>query len=178
MSGAGKSTLAAALAARLDVAHTELDALFWGPSWEPSAPSDFRDAVDHAAGAAGWVIDGNYSLVRPLVWPRADAIVWLNLPFALVFGRVFARTARRVFRRELLWGTNRESLFRTFFHHESILWWVLSAYRRRRRQMSALMGSPDYPHAKWLEMRRAPRDADEVLARLEAMQPGTHEVVA
>lgn len=76
MSGAGKSTVARRLALALGAPHVELDALFWGPEWEPRMPADFRRDVDAAAGGGRWIVDGNYGSVRHLVWPRATAIVW------------------------------------------------------------------------------------------------------
>jgi len=36
VTGCGKTTFAAALAAALDLAHIELDALHWEPDWVPA----------------------------------------------------------------------------------------------------------------------------------------------
>ena len=56
----------------------------------------------------GWVVDGNYSAVRDLVWDRADTVVWLDLPRLVVVRRITTRSIRRVVRREELWNGNRE----------------------------------------------------------------------
>jgi adenylate kinase family enzyme len=79
-SGSGKSTVAAALAAALGVPHLELDGVFHQPGWEPLPADSFRAVVAAAVAGDGWVLDGNYSAVRDLVWARADTVVWLDLP--------------------------------------------------------------------------------------------------
>jgi hypothetical protein len=63
-----------------------------------------------AVAAPAWVVDGNYSVVRDLVWDRADAVVWLDLPRRLVMRRVILRTLRRAVTREALWNGNREPM--------------------------------------------------------------------
>lgn len=165
-SGAGKSTLARELARLAAVPHVELDALFWGPAWEPVMPAQFREAVTAAVAADAWVVDGNYGLVRGFVWSRATAVVWLNLPLYQVFFRVLLRTLRRWWRSELLWGGNRETLRRALFSRESILRWVLRTYRRRQREFAALREGGEYPNLRWIECRRSPTAA-EVLAALQ-----------
>jgi adenylate kinase family enzyme len=70
VSGSGKSTLGRELAARLAVPYAELDALFHQPDWAPLAEDQFRSRVTGIASGGGWVIDGNYSAVQPLVWAR------------------------------------------------------------------------------------------------------------
>jgi len=166
ISGAGKTTLARALAHRLACTHIELDALHWGPGWEPQSPADFKGAVAEAAAGERWVSDGNYSSVRSVLWPRATLVVWLNLPFHVVLWRVLLRTLGRVFSSESLWHGNRESLGRSFLSRESILWWVITTYRRRRRDFTALRASGAFPHLSWLELRGA-REVRELLRFLE-----------
>ena len=153
MSGAGKTSVAREIAALTGAPHTELDALFWGPEWEPVPPSEFRRLAAEAVAGPRWVVDGNYSGVRAIVWPRAQIVVWLDLPFTMVFARVFARTMRRAMSGETLWQGNRESLGRTFFSRESILWWVISTYRRRRREFAALRASGQFPDLEWVVLQ-------------------------
>jgi adenylate kinase family enzyme len=106
--GSGKSTLARALAARLGVPHVELDGIYHQPGWIPLAGEEFVRRVGAAAAGDGWVIDGNYSAVRPLIWARADTVIWLDPPRRVVMRRLIWRTIRRVISRTELWNGNRE----------------------------------------------------------------------
>ena len=85
--GAGKSTVARALAAALDVPVLELDGL----------GDDLRTRVDEFTARGAWVVEGNdfEMATRDVVWPRADAIVWLDLPRSLIVRRLFSRALRR-----------------------------------------------------------------------------------
>lgn len=166
MSGAGKSSLARALAIRLRAPHVELDELFWGPEWTPKPAATFRELTRAAVSAPTWVVDGNYSSVRDIVWPRADVAVWLNFPLWLVLWRVFWRTAHRLRTREALWHGNRESFRRTFSSRESILWWVVTAHAKRRREFSLLRNSRQFPNLKWVEIRW-PRQAEAFIRALD-----------
>jgi len=42
-SGSGKSTLAHALAQKLDAPWVQLDALYWGPNWQPRPQREFLE---------------------------------------------------------------------------------------------------------------------------------------
>jgi adenylate kinase family enzyme len=95
VSGAGKTTVGRKLAASLGVPFVELDAIFHQPDWVELPRDDFREQVSAALAAPGWVVDGNYSAVRDLVWDQADTVVWLDLPRRLVMRRVILRTLRR-----------------------------------------------------------------------------------
>lgn len=166
ISGAGKSTMARALAQALAVPRVELDALFWGPHWTPTPANLFRALAAEAVSGPAWVVDGNYSSVRDLVWPRATTLVWLNYPLWLVLWRVFRRCVRRIASREVLWHGNRESFIRTFCSRESILWWVLTAYHRRQREFAQLKTSGAFPHLAWIELR-SPGQANALLQDLQ-----------
>jgi adenylate kinase family enzyme len=136
--GSGKTTLARELSRIIGAPHIELDALNWSPGWT-AAPTDvFRTKVAEAVSAERWVVEGNYHVVRDLVWPRADCIAWLDYSLPLVFRRLLRRTARRIFTGEPCCNGNRESL-RMAFSKESILLWALQTYHRRRREYPPLL---------------------------------------
>src|SRR5512139_2715160 len=85
VTSSGKSTLAATLAGRFHMDFIELDALHWEPGWQEAPLEVFRERVEKAVQAERWSVAGNYRVVRDLVWPRADALLWLDYPFITVF---------------------------------------------------------------------------------------------
>jgi hypothetical protein len=107
--------------------------------------------VREAVAAERWVVDGNYSAVRDLVWARATVVVWLNLPFRVVFGRSLTRTFRRILTREELFNGNRERVA-NLVDRDGIPWWVLRTYHRRRRQYPELLSRPENAHLGAVEL--------------------------
>ena len=165
-SGAGKTTFARMLAARLAIPHVELDALHCLPAWTERTPADFRAQVAQAiAGRDRWVIDGNYSVVRDILWPQATDVVWLDYSRPTVFGRILRRTLRRAWTREPLWAGNTESLSKAFLSRDSILLWSLSTHGKNRRKFSGLQREGLYPQLRW-HVLRSPSDAHRLLAGL------------
>lgn len=164
-SSAGKSRLAGALSRSLSVPSIELDELFWSSGWRPKPSEDFVKLVDQAAAGPAWVADGNYSVVRSVLWPRANVIVWLNYALPVVFWRGFTRAVRRLWTREVLWHGNQESAVRTFFSRESILLWILTTHGRKARQFRQLRADPRYAAIQWLEFRK-PSQASAWLERV------------
>jgi uridine kinase len=163
--GTGKSTLASRLAAALGVAHVELDALHWEPGWNPADPDVLRARVAAAVTGDGWVIDGSYSDVQPLVWERAEAVVWLDYRFPVMFGRLLGRTARRIATGEALWNGNTETLRRAALSRDSILWWQVRSFRKLRRRYPALLADPRWAHVQVVRLR-SPRQAERWLDAL------------
>ena len=108
-SGSGKSTLSAALADTLGVAYLELDGLYQQPNWMGLELEEFRERVSAFVAQPRWVVDGNYSQVRDILWPLATTIVFIDLPKRVVMTRVVKRTLLRIVKRERLWNDNRES---------------------------------------------------------------------
>ncbi len=152
-SGSGKTTLAHRLAERLGIPHVELDALHWGPNWTPVALDLFRERVAQALSGEAWIVDGNYSRVRDIVWVRADTVVWLDYSLPVVLGRVIWRTVRRAVKGEELWHGNRERLRTAFFSRDSIILWSLRTYRRRRREYPSWFSRPEYAHLHVVRLR-------------------------
>ncbi len=128
----GKSTFARQLSKRLDIKHVELDQLHWKPNWEERPDDDFRTLVESEVSGEKWIVDGNYSVVRNLVWPKATTIVWLNYPFTLVLYRTIKRSIIRAVTKEPLFAGNVETIRQSFFSKHSIIWWVFKTYHKKR----------------------------------------------
>ena len=109
-SGAGKTTLASELAHLLNVPHIELDAYRHGPNWTETPDDIFRQKISDSLTGRDWVVDGNYSVARDIVWTRATTVVWLDYSFHVAFSRLFRRTMSRYVKRTELWNGNREDL--------------------------------------------------------------------
>lgn len=152
-SGAGKSTFARALSARLGVPYIELDALYWGPDWTPRTTPEFMASLEEAIAPARWVADGNYTVMRDVLWARATHIVWLDFGRAVIFPRVIRRTLRRAAVGEVLWAGNRESLRKAFLSRESILLWSFTTFRRNRLKFARLRKAPEFAHLVWHHVR-------------------------
>lgn len=153
-SGAGKSTFAEALGKAAQCPHVELDRFYWGPGWEAVPHEQFERAALGATTGDRWVVDGNYSAVRDVLWPRATHVVWLNHSRWTVFSRLLWRTVSRVLSREKLSHGNRESLRMSFFSRDSILLWSYATFETNRRKYGALREDARYAHLQWTEITR------------------------
>ena len=141
VSGSGKTTVARALAARLGVPHVELDSIFHQPGWVGLDDVEFARRVTAATAGECWVVDGNYSRIREIVWSRADTVVVLDLPRWRVMSQLLVRTLRRGWTGEELWNGNRENLanlIRRDPEANILLWsWTNHAKNRRRYRLAA-----------------------------------------
>lgn len=163
--GSGKTTLSRLLAAMLDVPTIELDAIRHGPNWAETPDDVFRQRVSASLSSESWVVDGNYSLARDIIWPRATTLVWLDYSFPLVFWRLFWRTMTRGVLRKELWNGNREDLWRHFLTKDSLFLWAFRTHWKRRKSLASVLASPDYCHIKLLRFKSA-RETREWLERI------------
>jgi adenylate kinase family enzyme len=160
----GKSTLAGQLAEKISGDYIELDALHWEPNWVEAPDEVFRMRVEAATGAEAWVVAGNYSVVRDVIWPRVEAVVWLDYQFHIVFWRLLKRTIHRAVTQEELWNGNRE----TFWTHlklwseESLFHWLFKTYWRRKREYPMLFALPENAHLKIIQFKH-PRETERWL---------------
>ena len=152
-SGSGKTTVARAIAERLATPHIELDGLFWKANWGETPDSELFPRVDEETDRPAWVLDGNYSRVRSIVWPKADTIVWLDYSFLRVFSQLLRRTIKRAVTREPMWGGCRESFRISFFSRDSILVWCLQTYWKRRRNYPEILSRPEHAHLNVVRLK-------------------------
>ena len=157
--GAGKTTLARALAAKLGTKHIELDAFYWRQNWTPAA--DFVNQVENALQTEHWVIDGNYSRAQARVLARADTVIWLDYSLETKLARLFRRTGRRTFSREVLWNGNTETFRSQFLSRNSLFVWFFKTHWAQRRRYEALFA--DAPEHLTLLRLYDPHEAERLL---------------
>lgn len=163
----GKSTLAKQISARLGLDFIELDALHWEAGWKPARLEDFRARVEMATRSGAWVAAGNYHVVRDLIWPQAEALVWLDYSLPLIFWRLLTRTFRRVTFREELWNGNRESIWShlKLWSDDSLFYWLFKTYWRRKREIPLLLARPEHAHLSVYHFK-TPKEAEIWLTKL------------
>jgi len=168
VTSSGKSTLAQELAYRFDLNFIELDALHWEPNWQEAPLDIFRARLEKEMQSERWSIAGNYHVVRELIWPKAEVVIWLDYPFLVVLKQLARRTFRRWWTQEILWGTNREPLMRhfKFWSQDSLFHWLFKTYWRRKHEFPMLLSQPEFQHLKLIRLKH-PRETEVWLKGLK-----------
>lgn len=164
-SGSGKTPLSKEIASILDVPRIEMDALFWQPNWTQTPREEFFKSLQQAISGERWVLDGNYNKTLNIKWARAQMVVWLDLPFLTILGRVFRRSVRLSISKEELWAGNTESFRNAFFSRNSIILWSIGQFRRNRARYSSAISNPANAHIKFVRLR-SPQQVNEFLQEL------------
>jgi adenylate kinase family enzyme len=151
-SGSGKTTVSTEISRRLNLRHIELDAIHWRQGWKETPNKEFRALVEEATKGKSWVVDGNYSRVRDIVWRKAEIVVWLDLPFKIVFWRMFLRTVNRIVTRKKLWNNNVEG-FDALLGSDSMPLWVMKTYWRRKKEYPVLLSKLEYSHLQVIKLK-------------------------
>ncbi|MEO8606975.1 MAG: adenylate kinase [Chloroflexota bacterium] len=165
VTGSGKTTFAQMLAARVGYRHIEMDALHWLPHWTEKPIEAFQADIAEAVSSESWVMDGNYSKVRDIVWSRAEAIIWLDYPLPLILWRLTRRTINRILSKEVLWNDNRES-FRNQFRRDSLFVWAFQSYHKQQQTYPALFQQPEYAHISIIRLT-SPQAAEDWLKSIQ-----------
>ena len=168
--GTGKSQLAERLAAALRVPFVEMDALYWKPGWVDSPAEEFSARLAEATARDRWVVAGNYTHAGGRdIWPRADCVVWIDLPLRITLPRLLLRSWRRWRTRELLWGTNIERFWpqlRLWDAKTSLLSFSVRTHATRRRNNLEAMRDPAFA-SRFLRLT-TPREVEEFARGIEA----------
>jgi len=163
--GGGKSTLARVLARAIGVPHVELDALFWKPGWVASDPAEFRARIAEVLGRPdeGWICDGNYfSKLGDLVVSRADTVIFLNMPWRVMYRRAVARGIGAAASRRRICGDNRQT-WRGLVSRDSLLWWLVE-HRREYLERPERVREVTPPGTRLIRLD-TPRELDAFYAR-------------
>jgi adenylate kinase family enzyme len=164
-SGSGKSTLAARIAERIGAPHVELDSIRHQANWVELPDESFVAEVEERTRGGRWVVDGNYPMVREVVWPRADTVVWLDPPRSVVMKRVLLRTLRRLVLRVELWNGNRErwTNLTSTDPERSVVAWAWAEHEHYRATYQRLMR--EHQDLRF-ERIVTPKDAEQLLRSL------------
>lgn len=167
----GKTTLASKIAQQHGLHHIHLDSLHWLPHWQERSDEDFAAMTEKAVSEVdSWVCDGNYSVVREIVWRDATHIIWLNYPFFLVFWRGVKRTCRRVFLHEEFVHGNYEGFRHSFLSRHSILWWIMKTHSRRKKTYPLLLAAEQQKRNVHVMIVHRPHEIEKLLPNFFAMR--------
>ena len=151
--GSGKTTLALQLSKMLGIPAVELDAIRHGPNWAETPDDEFRRRITSSLRGDCWIVGGNYTVARDIIWPRATTLIWLDYSFPLVFWRLFRRTMIRGIMRTRLWNDNTEDLWRHFLTKDSLFLWAIQTHWKRRKSLANTLTSEDYRQIKVLRFK-------------------------
>lgn len=168
-SGSGKTTVALAIASALGLPYLEMDSVRHRDGWDSVEGDEFSGIVSRFAQQDRWVIDGNYTSLgtRDVLWPRADTIVWLDLPRWRIMPRVVLRTLRRIVTREVLWDGPREPWTNLYSldPYRNIVVWAWTRYRHVREKFELAIEEGAWDQATLFRLR-TPAEVRAFLAEL------------
>jgi len=78
--GSGKTTFTRKLAAKTGLPLHHLDTLYWQPGWQKPEAAAFQQRVADIGATENWIVDGSYFDTLDLRVPRADWIIFLDIP--------------------------------------------------------------------------------------------------
>jgi adenylate kinase family enzyme len=154
VTGSGKTTLARRLAAHWGLRHIEIDGLYHGPDWTPRPT--FLDDVRAFAAEPRWVTEFQYISLGTdrILGPRAQLLLWLDYPAALVRRRLLRRTLMRSVLRTRLWNGNVERPPWRLLSRDpnvSILRWQTVTLHKWAERMPSIEAA--YPHLTVVRLR-------------------------
>jgi adenylate kinase family enzyme len=89
--GSGKSALAKRVSAITGLTLYHMDQLHFLPGWVEKPNDEWLQLIADIAARDEWIIEGGYTATFPIRMPRADTIIWLDLPLRVCFPRVLKR---------------------------------------------------------------------------------------
>jgi adenylate kinase family enzyme len=167
VTSSGKTTLAKKLAEVINGDFIDLDSLHWEPNWVEANDEVFRERTQEATQKDSWVVAGNYKQVRDIVWAKAEAVIWLDYSFPLVFWRLISRIIYRSTTKEKLFSGNQEQFWRhmKLWSDESLINWLFKSYWRIKHNYPNFFAMPEYSHLQVFRFK-TPRQVASWLKKL------------
>lgn len=163
VTGSGKSTVARRVEQARGIPVIDVDALAWRPGWVKTPDDELAAAIGEVAARDAWVMDAAWKATLPVVLPRTQLVVALDLPRWLSLTRLLRRTAWRVISRNQVCGENVESLG-SMLGRDSIIAWHFQSFSRKRQQITAWVTDPQMPQVLHL---RSARDVENWVTSLD-----------
>ncbi|MFT4606012.1 MAG: adenylate kinase family enzyme [Rhodothermales bacterium] len=150
----------------LDIPHIELDGINHMENWQQRPSAEFHAMVDARTESGRWIVDGNYSGLPAMLWPKATHLIWLSYSFPLVLGRGLKRTIRRVVTKEELFSGNVETFRQAFMSGDSVLHYMVVNFHRKRKAYRRTFKDDGTWGLEIVELT-SPRETEAFLRRLE-----------
>ena len=151
--GAGKSTFARQLGERTGLPVIHLDGLFWGPNWAPMPKPEWIELERNVIAGEQWIMDGNYGSTQDLRLPRADTVIFLDIPRLVCLWSVTRRWAVHRKRARPDMPRNHDKLELDFVR------WIWTYPSQKRPEVIARLAAlPPTTSVIRLRSRRAMRD--------------------
>lgn len=155
--GIGKTTMVKQIADAFSLPVIDIDTLRREAGKSASPEETFLHLVSESVKSDIWVIDGSYTSAQDIVWPRAEAIVWLDFSFWVSLSRLIKRSLYRIFIRKKsekpVKGRYQPAGERTSNYLRAIF-----TGRQRRKRYFATLYSSKYAHLHVIRLS-SPEDA-------------------
>ncbi len=134
----GKTTFGKSISEKSNIPYFDLDDFYWLPNWVEKADDVFlEDIKNEILSNDKWIVGGGYtSLVKELLWTKADTIIWLDYSLPLILSRFFKRTFRRIVYKEACCNGNYETFYSSFIAKDNLFFWILRHYKSRKRKFN------------------------------------------
>jgi cytidylate kinase len=117
--GVGKTVFSDKVAQLYNLPHIQLDTLLFDDGVRKDH-EDFRKSVEDVVSQQKWVCDGVFTQIADIVWPKADLVIWLDMPLRITVQQVVKRSLIRIVKGIKQPGGQKETLYTAFGSNGSV----------------------------------------------------------
>lgn len=161
--GAGKSTLVEFISQKFGLPIINMDTLSREAGKSKTPEETFALSTIKSIENDSWILDGSYAIVQDIVWPRAEAIVWLDYSGWIVMWRLFKRSLYRIFLRKkserpgkarIVSADKRTQTYlrSVFTHNKRRQQYFATLYKSKNRHLHIIRLCGPKDAEKWLEL--------------------------